>query len=266
MAKTFISAAEFSGAVTFGSSVILGAHPGLAQPDDLIVAHSGGTQGAAVQLTESSNVIGECAAHLDSVVLPNPSAAGQVIKVTNNGDYNVAVYPYSGDSIDSRAANAYFPIHTHSSQVFVSSSSSNWYTMTKTMRWVHSEDLTNIYSQLAWDATPVYTELDVSAIIPPSAYGNGTGFFSVIYDTDGLPPGGIRYLMILPYGSDGDPNLYIRWQHYCATVDYLGYGAEGIVSGDLNGVFESLAYSYTDAPPDDNPESTLYVKGYYVIG
>ncbi len=77
---------------------------------DSITAHAGGGQANAVELTTVDNIVTTCATSLDSTKLPATFAVNTRRRIVNNGSKICALYPASGDSIDSLSANAYIAI------------------------------------------------------------------------------------------------------------------------------------------------------------
>ena len=91
------------------------------------VTSTGVTQGAAVALTKQLNVITTSINGANSAVLPTPTA-GTSIKIVNTSANSVNVFPASGGTINSLAANAAFVLTANSRVEFSASSSTQWYT------------------------------------------------------------------------------------------------------------------------------------------
>jgi hypothetical protein len=90
-----------------------------------ITAFAGGGQGSATALTSDINSITTCATANDSVKLP-AAVAGKSITVSNLGAAHAAVFPATGDLIDSLAANASVSLATNSSITFTCAVTGSW--------------------------------------------------------------------------------------------------------------------------------------------
>jgi hypothetical protein len=103
------------------------AFPAITSVTEGITATPGGTQAAGVQLVSRYNRISVCATAADSVVLP-PWLADQAIYVSNDGAAALAVFPYTGQSINAAAVNAVFSIPVAKSATFTGSGTSGkWF-------------------------------------------------------------------------------------------------------------------------------------------
>ena len=78
---------------------------------DSITAHAGGGQGSATALTSDINRITTVTTSGDSVKLP-AATAGKSVIIINDGSNSTDIFPASGESIDSLATNAAFPLST----------------------------------------------------------------------------------------------------------------------------------------------------------
>lgn len=82
-----------------------------------LTAKAGGGQSGATALTGNINRVTTCATLNDSAILP-PATVGLRVSVYNAGAATLAVYPQSGESINSGAANALFAVATTKSALF----------------------------------------------------------------------------------------------------------------------------------------------------
>lgn len=82
-----------------------------------LTARAGGGQALATPLTGSVNKITVCATIADSVILPT-AVTGARIVVFNGGATSCNVFPQTGESINSGAANAAFAVATTKAAVF----------------------------------------------------------------------------------------------------------------------------------------------------
>ncbi len=92
---------------------------------DTITAHAGGGQGSAVALTTQYNIVTVCATTGDSVKL-EAAAAGLIQIVYNNTAHTLAVFPASGDTINSGSANASVNVLAGTQAIFTAGDSTNW--------------------------------------------------------------------------------------------------------------------------------------------
>lgn len=83
-----------------------------------IVAHAGGTQAAATNLTAANNEVTVCASDNDSVALP-PAIPGSTVYINNNTGHTLAVYGQAsnentgaGDTIAAHNSNTQQPTAT----------------------------------------------------------------------------------------------------------------------------------------------------------
>lgn len=113
-AKTQLSSAD--GAVSFSVSTSL---------TTSITAFATGGQTNATQLSSDYNIITTCATAGDSVKLP-AAASGREITVFNSGAAALAVFPGSGDTINSGSANASVTVPVSGVAVFRGLSASAW--------------------------------------------------------------------------------------------------------------------------------------------
>ena len=136
-----------------------------------ITANTDQNQTNATVLTSAYNIVTTSATHGDSVLLPAASA-GRPIAVINDGAKDVAVFPASGDAIESLGANTQYYLASGSRQVFVPKDSTTYLTLNRGTRYV-SRGALSAYdiTDLENDDDNDWKEFDMSAIIPPSAYG-----------------------------------------------------------------------------------------------
>ena len=92
-----------------------------------ITAFATGGQASATALTEEFNNVTTCAAAGDSVKLPT-AAAGLSITVKNSGATSLAVFPFSGDSINALAVNLSVNIPVGGTTTFRAISATVWET------------------------------------------------------------------------------------------------------------------------------------------
>ncbi len=138
-----------------------------------ITAYAGGGQANATQLSGTVCRITTCATSLDSVKLPATPAAGQrcLVIVDSTCAAGCAVYPGTGDAIDALSANAYIVIHPGSTQEFVAVSASQWYTTIHGMRFILRQATATDLEETSMTADNSFYDWDISALIPPAAYG-----------------------------------------------------------------------------------------------
>lgn len=98
---------------------------------DLITAHSGGTQAPAFVLTKSLNNVTTVAADNDSVTLPK-AIAGSRVDILNNGAHILGVYAMigSGDTINGTAGTTQFSQAAAKRVVFTCVTMGKWLTST----------------------------------------------------------------------------------------------------------------------------------------
>lgn len=94
---------------------------------DSITAFATGGQGSAVQLAAMINRISVCATAGDSVKLP-VSAPGLSIVVINDGATSCNVFGQTGETINTLAANAAFPVPAGQTVTFTSTTAGAWQT------------------------------------------------------------------------------------------------------------------------------------------
>jgi hypothetical protein len=92
---------------------------------DALVAHAGGGQANATQLTAALNRVGTVATAADSVKLP-VARKGATVCVTNAGAASMDVFPSTGDAIDAGAANAQKAVAAGKSAMFVCAVDGTW--------------------------------------------------------------------------------------------------------------------------------------------
>jgi hypothetical protein len=97
-----VSATEVFGAIT--ATNITSSEPNVYDSATTITAFATGGQGSATALTAEFNNVTTCATAGDSVKLPT-AVAGLKITVKNSGATSLAVFPFSGDSINALAVN-----------------------------------------------------------------------------------------------------------------------------------------------------------------
>lgn len=95
-------------------------------PINGITAHAGGTQAAAVQLSNGTNRITVCATGGDSVALP--LAALQSVRVLNAGAASLNVFALNGssDTINGTAGSTAFAVGIGKSAEFISAVAGAW--------------------------------------------------------------------------------------------------------------------------------------------
>lgn len=82
-----------------------------------LTAFAGGGQGSATPLTGNINRVTVCATAADSAKLP-PATVGRRVSVYNAGAASCNVFPQTGESINSGAANAAFAVATTKGAIF----------------------------------------------------------------------------------------------------------------------------------------------------
>jgi hypothetical protein len=92
-----------------------------------ITAFATGGQGSATQLTEENNEVTTCATGNDSVKLPSVEL-GLRVSVKNDGAAMLAVFPFTGDTINDGSANASILIPPGANVTFYGISATNWET------------------------------------------------------------------------------------------------------------------------------------------
>lgn len=90
-----------------------------------ITAHSGGGQGSATQLASQINEVTVVAASGDSVKLP-AAIAGKITTILNTGAQALAVFPATGDSINSLAVNLSVYIAPGVTKTFIGQDTTVW--------------------------------------------------------------------------------------------------------------------------------------------
>ena len=90
-------------------------------------AFAGGGQGSATQLTSGYTNVTTVATAGDSVKLPT-AAAGLSVTVKNNGATNLAVFPFTGDSINGGSVNASITLIPGDEKTFLAMDAINWET------------------------------------------------------------------------------------------------------------------------------------------
>lgn len=91
------------------------------------ISAAGATQGTATAITTSNNVVSTVAAGT-GVILPTPAKAGFRLTVENRGANALLVYPASGGTIDSAAANAAVSIPSGAAATYLAASTTQWFT------------------------------------------------------------------------------------------------------------------------------------------
>ena len=135
-----------------------------------VTAFSTGGQANAVAITSTFVRVSTCAAHLDSIKLQTTIL--QPITVRNDGAYDCAVFPPSGGQIDALGANIGYTLASGSVQTFIPTSATQWYTQNKALRRVDRGNVAagDFNTGNVTDDGAAY-DLDLTSIIPPSAYG-----------------------------------------------------------------------------------------------
>lgn len=82
-----------------------------------LTAKAGGGQSGATALTGNVNRITVCATAADSAILP-PAVVGRRVSVYNAGAASANIFPQTGESINSGAANAAFAVATTKGAIF----------------------------------------------------------------------------------------------------------------------------------------------------
>lgn len=95
---------------------------------DALTAHAGGGQGSATAITTTIARFNTVATAADSAVLP-AAAAGLNITVINNGANTMAVFPATGDAINSLAANTSFSVAPGGVAEFFSTVAGFWHSV-----------------------------------------------------------------------------------------------------------------------------------------
>ncbi len=96
-----------------------------------ITAHAGGTQqtsGDSV-IDKEVNIITVCATAADSVTFDAAAVAGKKMVVKNNGAAALAVFPFTGGTINSGGANASVTVQPGETKVFSGQNATNWETI-----------------------------------------------------------------------------------------------------------------------------------------
>lgn len=102
--------------------------PSISDTNTTISAFATGGQASATALTGEFNNVTTCATAGDSVKLPT-AVAGLNITVKNNGAATLAVFPFSGDSINPLAVNLSIDVAVNSEVTFRAISTTVWETM-----------------------------------------------------------------------------------------------------------------------------------------
>lgn len=248
---------EVSGTTTFSGTKTFS---GLYVPGSTgITAFASGGQSGATQLTSSTNVITTCATALDSVKLPDISAAGDTVTIVNNGVADLAVYPYDGETIGGLSADALWPIHPGCSQIFTATSTTAWMHHKTGLKYVPRTGTVN-----SWKASGGIATMTIDGTVreltsapgetPRSAWGYPAQFRIYLARTVASLSG----LKMMQYG--GAPTAS------AVALFYQTYGAHtlrswvGCVPSDSSGRF---MYSYISATPTSYDVSII---GYWVIG
>ena len=111
-----------------------------------ITAFATGGQTSATALTTPINRVSTCATIGDSVKLPT-STAGAVVTVINSGATGVDIFPVTGETIDTLAANTALRVATGTTVVFVCPVAGSWFASVTRLP----------YSKYTTDATGVQT-------------------------------------------------------------------------------------------------------------
>jgi hypothetical protein len=115
-ANGYINLAPTGGFVAFGVSTGISAN--------------GSTQGTATSLTRPINVVSTVSSG-QGVILPT-AIAGMRIIVINTSANSLSVYPATSGIINSAAANAAFSLGAGARLEFISTSTTQWYTLNST--------------------------------------------------------------------------------------------------------------------------------------
>lgn len=107
----------------FGAQPALTANPFAATTG--LTAFAGGGQGSAVALTGNVNRVTVCATAGDSAKLP-AAVVGRRVSVYNAGAASCNVFPQTGESINSGAANAAFAVATTKGAIFECAATGVW--------------------------------------------------------------------------------------------------------------------------------------------
>jgi hypothetical protein len=91
------------------------------------ITAAGSTQGTATALTKEMNIVSTVPSG-NGVVLPT-AVAGMVLTITNTSANSLLVYPASGGTINSLAANAAFTQGTGATLQFIAPTTTQWYTV-----------------------------------------------------------------------------------------------------------------------------------------
>jgi hypothetical protein len=142
-----------------------------------IIAFPTGGQGNAVALTGEYNNINVCATAGDSVKLPT-AVLGQSVVVTNNGVAALDVFPFSGDTIDSMAANLALRVPPGVTITFKSISAVAWYSNYGQGVFTKSVTLTAV--EIVGNAAGALAHADGSILVPSAGAGYVNQFLSAV--------------------------------------------------------------------------------------
>jgi hypothetical protein len=92
------------------------------------ISAAGTTQGTATALTKEINVVSTVASGANGVVLPT-AVAGMVLTITNTSANSLSVYPATGGTINSLAANGAFTQVANATLQFIAPTTTQWYTV-----------------------------------------------------------------------------------------------------------------------------------------
>jgi hypothetical protein len=92
------------------------------------VTAAGTTQGTATALLRSYNIVTSVTAGNTGVILPTPTA-GYIVTVVNRGGLSLNIYPATGGTIDSAAANTAITLPVGASITIEAASATQWYSI-----------------------------------------------------------------------------------------------------------------------------------------
>lgn len=181
---------------------------GIAGPaaTNAITAFATGGQASAVAMTTGYNRVTVCATAGDSVALP-VAKAGKHCVVVNNGAAAAAVFPFSGDIINSLAANTQITLGTNLMAVFYCHVDGTWSTQLPTRGAKYTKNTTvGATAAAAGDLTGVgvaYVQAEYSAV----GAANLTTRTATQMVADGLLQVGDSYVLEITNTSAGTTTL-----------------------------------------------------------
>lgn len=198
----------------------------VASATNAITAHAGGGQSLAVALTARINSITICATAGDSVKLPT-AVAGKIIQASNLGAAYANVFPFSGDIIDTLAADAAVSLAVGSSITFTCAVTGKWKSTAQ---------------------VPQETKYTTGTTATTFAAGQLSGAANVFYNNTQGTPGSIQTRTAALMFSD-DPYARVGGTYRLRIINNQGTGTLTVTAGTnvtLNGTMTIAANTYRD--------------------